>query len=241
MFCAVLVVVCEGSALAVPARPDLVETAIAVSQHGATVSVTDVVRNRGAATALRSSIVFTVNGVRLGARTVAPLRPGAASRGLVKLTVPASVTPGSYRLRACADASHRVVEANERNNCLATAGTIDVVDRTPPVFAGLVSAVTCIPGPSGGPTRLSSYRLTWSAGSDNATPAAALAYDIYMANNPGGEDFSAPTYTADAGATAFSTPPLPDDRAYYFVVRTRDRAGNEDRGTVERRGTNLCL
>jgi hypothetical protein len=38
-----------------------------------------------------------------------------------------------------------------------------------------------------------------------------------------------------------STPQLPDDRAYYFFVRARDRAGNEDRGTVERRGTNLCL
>jgi hypothetical protein len=24
-------------------------------------------------------------------------------------------------------------------------------------------------------------------------------------------------------------------------VRPRDRTGNEDRGTVERRGTNLCL
>jgi hypothetical protein len=62
-----------------------------------------------------------------------------------------------------------------------------------------------------------------------------------VANAPGDEDFSTPTYTADAGAKAFSTPPLPDDRAYYFVVRARDRAGNEDRGTVERRGTNLCL
>ena len=62
-----------------------------------------------------------------------------------------------------------------------------------------------------------------------------------MANTPGGEDFSVPTYTTAAGRDRFSTPQLPDDRAYYFVVRARDRAGNEDRGTVERRGTNLCL
>jgi hypothetical protein len=155
--------------------------------------------------------------------------------------VPASVQPGSYRLLACADGSHRVGETNERNNCRPAAGTIAVADRTAPVFAGLASAVTCIPGPSGGPTRLSSYRLTWSRATDNVTPPGALEYDVYVANAPGGEDFSAPTYTTDAGATAFSTPQLPDDRAYYFVVRARDGAGNEDRGTVERRGTNLCL
>jgi hypothetical protein len=237
----VLVVVCAGSALAVPARPDLIVTGIAVSQHGTTLSVTDVVRNRGGAPARRSSTEYTIDGVRLGARAVGALRPGAASRGSLKLTVPASVTPGSYRLRACADASHRVVEASERDNCLATTGTIAVADRTPPVFAGLMSAVTCIPGPSGGPTRLSSYRLTWSPAGDNGTPAGAIEYDIYVANTPAGEDFATPTYTTDAGATAFSTPQLPDDRAYYFVVRARDRAGNEDRGTVERRGTNLCL
>jgi subtilase family serine protease len=241
LVCAVLVAVCAGSVLAVPARPDLVVTGIAVSQRGVTLSVTAVVRNRGGAVARRSSTVYTIGGARLGARTVAPLRPGAAARASVTLTVPASVKPGSYRLRACVDASLRVAEANERNNCLATTGTIAVADRSPPVFAGLMSAVTCLPGPSGGPTRLSSYRLTWSKATDNATPPEALEYDVYMANTPGGEDFSTPTYTTAAGATAFSTPQLPDDRAYYFVVRSRDRAGNEDRGTVERRGTNLCL
>ena len=50
-----------------------------------------------------------------------------------------------------------------------------------------------------------------------------------------------PTYTTGPGAVSFSTPLLPDDRAYYFVVRARDRAGNRDRNLVERRGTNLCL
>lgn len=234
-------VLCAGSALAVPARPDLVVTGVVVSQHGATLSVTDVVRNRGTVTARRSTAVYTVGGARLGARPVGSLRPGAVSRAAVKLTVPASVRPGTYRVRVCADASHSVVEANERNNCRATAGMIAVTDRTPPVFAGLASAVTCLPGPSGGPTRLSSYRLTWSGATDDVTPPGALVYDVYVANVPGGENFAAPTYTTAAGATAFSTPPLPDDRAYYFVVRARDRAGNEDRGTAERRGTNLCL
>jgi hypothetical protein len=238
---ALLVVVCAGSALAVPARPDLVERVVAVSQHGTTVSVTDVVRNRGDARAPRSTTVYSVDGVRVGMRFVVRLPPGATSRAAVRLAVPASVPPGAYRLLACADGLHRVAEANERNNCRFAAGTLEVVDRTPPVFAGLASAVTCIPGPSGGPTRLSSYRLTWAEATDDGTPPGALVYDVYVSNVMGGEDFSAPTYTTVAGATVFSTPQLPDDRAYYFVVRARDRAGNEERGTVERRGTNLCL
>jgi hypothetical protein len=237
----VLVVVCAGSALAAPARPDLVAAAIAVSQQGTTLSVNDVVRNNGGATARRSTAVYTVGGVRIGARSVPPLRVGATSRASVRLVVPASVAPGSYRLVVCVDGSHRVAEANERNNCRPSTRRIDVTDRTAPVFAGLTSAVTCIPGPAGGPTRMTSYRLTWSAASDDVTPASALVYDIYVANAPGAEDFSIPAYTTAAGATTFSTPPLPDDRSYYFVVRARDQAGNRDRGSVERMGSNLCL
>ena len=58
---------------------------------------------------------------------------------------------------------------------------------------------------------------------------------------PGSERFSAPTYTTPAGAASFSTPLLPDDKPYYFVVRARDKSGNRDANTVERAGVNLCL
>lgn len=238
---AVLVAFCGGSAVAAPARPDLAESAVAFAQHGATLVVTDAVLNRGGATAPRSLTVYTLGGVRLGARAVPRLRAGASSRASVRLVFPRSVSPGAYRLLACADGSHRVVEANERNNCRAATRAVGLVDRTPPVFTGLQSAVTCIPGPAGGPTRLSSYRLTWSEASDDVTGPGALAYEIYQASTPGGEDFSRPTYTIAAGATTFSTPPLPDDRTYYFVVRARDRAGNRDGNTAERPGRNLCV
>jgi hypothetical protein len=43
------------------------------------------------------------------------------------------------------------------------------------------------------------------------------------------------------GATSFVTPPLPADKAAYFVVRARDKAGNRDSNTVEREGQNLCV
>jgi CARDB len=239
--CAVLVALCSGSALAAPARPDLVVNALTASQHGATLVVAHTVRNRGPAPAPRSTVGYFLGATRIGASVAPALQRGASRRASVRLAIPASVASGSYRLRACADVANRVAEASESNNCRTAVGAIAVPDRTPPAFAGLVSAVTCIPGPSGGPTRTSSYRLTWTAATDEGTPSAGIVYDVYQANAPGGEDFTAPTYTTGPGAVSFGTPLLPDDRAYYFVVRARDRAGNRDRNLVESRGTNLCL
>ena len=157
------------------------------------------------------------------------------------MAIPRSFAPGSYRLRACSDVARRVVEIDEGNNCRVSAHAVEVADRTPPVFAGLVSPTTCIPGPVGGPTRSSPYGLKWSPASDAVTPASALVYDIFQTNAAGTETFSIPTYTTPPGASTFATPPLPDDRPYYFVVRARDGAGNRDGNTVERLGLNLCL
>jgi hypothetical protein len=159
----------------------------------------------------------------------------------VTVAIPQSLGSGSYRVRACSDAAHRVVEVDERNNCRVAEGAVKVADRTPAVFAGLESATTCLPGPAGGPTRSSAYNLKWSAASDAVTAAGELEYDVFQTSVPGTETFSTPTYTTLPGATTFVTPPLPDDRPYYFVVRARDRAGNRDANRVERLGANLCL
>jgi hypothetical protein len=124
---------------------------------------------------------------------------------------------------------------------LATAALARVAspDRTPPTFAGLKSATVCIPGPVDGQT--ASYHLDWDAATDNVTPSTQLAYDIYQATKSGGEDFSSPTYSVRHGATTFTTPPLPADETFYFVVRARDRAGNRDSNLVERQGVNMCV
>jgi hypothetical protein len=113
-------------------------------------------------------------------------------------------------------------------------------DHRPPVFAGLRSATTCIPGPTGGGST-SSYHLAWDPAKDNVTPSAKIVYEIYQATKPGVENFSTPTYTTPPGAASFDTPQLPTDNTFYFVVRARDRAGNEDSNTVEREGQNLCV
>jgi hypothetical protein len=113
-------------------------------------------------------------------------------------------------------------------------------DHTPPVFAGLKSATTCIPGPIG-PERTSSYHLSWDPATDNVTPSKRIVYEIYQATTAGGEDFSKPTYMTARGARTFDTPQLPTDESFYFVVRARDRAGNEDSNTIEHEGQNLCV
>lgn len=113
-------------------------------------------------------------------------------------------------------------------------------DQIPPTFAGLKSATTCIPGPIG-EGRTSSYHLTWKAATDNVTPSSKIVYNIYQATIAGGENFAHPTYTTAAGATSFDTPQLPTGKTFYFVVRARDRAGNEDSNTIEREGQNLCV
>jgi hypothetical protein len=113
-------------------------------------------------------------------------------------------------------------------------------DHTPPTFAGLRSATTCVPGPIGG-GRTASYDLGWDPATDNASPSRRIVYDIYQADKSGGEDFSTPTYTTAAGATSFTTPELPTDQLFYFVVRASDQAGNSDSNTVEREGQNLCV
>lgn len=113
-------------------------------------------------------------------------------------------------------------------------------DQIPPTFAGLKSATTCIPGPIGG-GGTASYNLNWDPATDNVSSSRQIVYDVYQANTSRGEDFATPAYTTRAGATSFTTPPLPTDQNFYFVVRARDQAGNSDSNTVEREGQNLCL
>jgi hypothetical protein len=86
-----------------------------------------------------------------------------------------------------------------------------------------------------------SYNLTWDAATDDVTPSSKIVYDVYTSTTSGGEQFSRPSWTAAVGATSFRTPAVSADTSSYFVVRARDRAGNEDRNKVERRGVNLCL
>jgi hypothetical protein len=113
-------------------------------------------------------------------------------------------------------------------------------DSAPPRFGGIKAATACTPGPQR-PGETTPFNLAWDAATDDATPSSQVVYDIYLGATPGSEDFNNPTWTTPPGATMYRRPGLPSHGTFYFVVRARDRAGHEDRNTVERRGVDPCL
>jgi hypothetical protein len=112
-------------------------------------------------------------------------------------------------------------------------------DTATPAFAGLQSAFACTPGPQR-PGETTPFTLTWTAATDNVTPSSEIVYDVFMATTAGGEDFSHPNWTTAPGVSRFTTPGLASHGTFYFVVRARDQAGNEDHNRVERRGIDPC-
>ena len=94
-------------------------------------------------------------------------------------------------------------------------------DTTPPTFAGASGATDA--GTGGAVT------LTWAAASDPSTP---ITYDIYWATTAGGENYATPNQTSSSGTGATVTG-LTNGTPYYFVVRAKDSAGNEESNAVE--------
>jgi hypothetical protein len=180
--------------------------------------------------------------------------PDARARSLVRVTLRPQ-GPGS---RWCTERFSGQIEEIEAPVCakgrlcpafvvlLGTVGrfsfrvTSSGGDGTPPVFAGLKRAFACTPGAQR-PGQTTPFTLSWQAARDNRTPSAELVYDVYESTSPGGETFSKPSWITKPGATTFRTPGLPSHGSFYFVVRARDQAGNEDRNRVERHGLDPCL
>jgi len=103
--------------------------------------------------------------------------------------------------------------------------TVTLADTIPPAFAGLnlVSNIT-----------LTSMQLSWLPATDNVTPQAKIVYLIYQATSPGGEVYTAPTYSTIPGATNYTVTGLTTaGTTYYFVVRAQDEAGNINSNTSE--------
>ncbi len=98
-------------------------------------------------------------------------------------------------------------------------------DTVPPTFAGLSTATVAGDG---------SIALAWDPASDNDTKPTSIAYAVYVANAPGGEDFSTPYSYTPAGASGAALSNITPGQPYYWVVRAVDQAGNEDSNTVEK-------
>ncbi len=100
-------------------------------------------------------------------------------------------------------------------------------DTLPPVFAGCIAAIA---------EDATSASVTWNVATDNTTPQADIAYDIFASKTSGGEDFATPTATF-TGASSGLVMGLSQNVTYHFVCRARDSSGNEDKNTSERIAT----
>jgi hypothetical protein len=155
----------------------------------------------------------TAGGENYGSPT-ASSGPGMTS---IEITVLNPLTPYYFVVLARDQAGNSSVSKVERS--------VTIGDITPPTFAGITSAIqggACCNGPV----------LSWTAASDNVTPAAEIVYDIYAASSKGQENFSVPTFTSAPGATSYQVP-LGASAGPYWVVRARDAAGNRDANTRE--------
>jgi hypothetical protein len=135
------------------AKADLLEKRVgatpATVARGASFTVTDVVTNRGAATARASTTRYYLRrgsvSILAGVRRVPALRPHRSSRARTRLTVPAAAPAAAFTLVACVDATGSVAEANERNNCRAARAPLVVtgpVEPPPPTTTTTTTTTT---------------------------------------------------------------------------------------------------
>jgi hypothetical protein len=121
--------------------PDLRATSVSnpltPAPPGQSFTVTDTVQNAGVvpagATTTRYYLHAATNNVKsasdvrlTGTRSVPTLSAGASSTGTATVTIPSSVTLGSYFLLACADDSTAVNETDENNNCVVSSAGVFV-------------------------------------------------------------------------------------------------------------------
>jgi hypothetical protein len=99
-------------------------------------------------------------------------------------------------------------------------------DTDPPLFNGVVSAT-----PQAG-NETTTVVLSWDAATDDQTSPDQIAYDVYQSDTPGGEALSGAATTTVLGTTSATVSLTPATTAYW-VVRARDKAGNQDTNLTE--------
>ena len=123
-------------------KPDLVVSTVTApgsALQGATISIADTTANNGKKKAKASVTRFSLSvnatsdsgDLNLADRQVPELAKKKSSAGTTSVKLSASQAPGSYFVIACADATDKVKEKKEANNCKAS-GKLTVSKPTPP-------------------------------------------------------------------------------------------------------------
>jgi subtilase family serine protease len=217
--------------------PDLRETAVSAGPGlvapGGKVTVTDTVENPSGVSAAASTTRYYLSPdavkdagdvLLTGTRPVASLLAGTSSTGSKQVTVPTSTPVGTYRVLACADDLKKVRETDETNNCLASAGTVQVEqpDLVTPSVSGpaagtvgqKVTLTDTVVNQGSGPAGASSTRYylspdaVWSAGDVLLTGTRAV-----VALAPGG---------MSTGSKPVTVPAATPSGTYYMLACADD-------------------
>ena len=146
--------------------------------------------------------------------------------GATSLT-PGDLSPGvTYWFTVRATDTHGNRDGNTVERSSAT-----VADTAAPTFGGVTSAVT---------KSRSTVQLGWAAATDDVSPPSGIVYEICRTQSTTlcRNNFTA-NFTTPAGATNFSVTGLQANSIYYFVVRSRDAAGNRSPAVVQISATTL--
>jgi len=178
---------CRASAATVQVtRPDLVQTVVsdppAAAAPGSSFKVVDTVQNQGLVAAGVSTTRYYLSTdpqkgsgdtLLTGNRPVPSLAPGADSGGkAVTVTIPSTMPLGTYYLLACADDTALVTEAEENNNCGASAMPVQV---TRPDLV-----LTAVSNPPSAAPPGSSFKLSDTVRNQGLVAAAATTTRYYL-------------------------------------------------------------
>jgi hypothetical protein len=111
--------------------------------------------------------------------------------------------------------------------------TANVTDTVLPTFGGLTSATV---------VDKNSIALAWSTpGSDDITLPGGLFYDVYVSTTSGFFNYGPGPLisTPSPGATGITITSLSSNTTYFFVVRCRDAAGNQDTNVYQQSAKTL--
>ena len=155
-----------------------VGTADGVVGAGATLRVAERTRNAGTSFARKSTTRYFVDDQplrSLGRRTVQTLAPGESTAILEEFALPATVSPGTYRVLACADGEERVRERSERNNCRTASRSLRVrANQRDAVFIGGGAATGAVIGAVEGVPTLLAPELTITDPDDTRLTGATV-------------------------------------------------------------------
>jgi hypothetical protein len=124
-------------------------------------------------------------------------------------------------------------QAGNRDTNNVQVSGLTLADTTPPVFAGATSVSNA---------GVTSLRVNWAAATDNSTPQGNIVYDVCWNTASGAcQNAGFSTMATTLGGSLFhDVGGLLPNTTYYFVVRARDIAGNQDTNSVQRSGATLA-